>query len=119
VQRSQPQTSLMIYVEGLNVALAIWLIASPYILGFTEWRDARLTADFFGALILGMAITRMSMPQPRYWWLSFGNLIFGIWVAISPWVLGYHYDTPATVNAIVTGILVALIAATGFLRPRA
>ncbi len=108
----------MIYAEGLNVALGIWLIASPYILSYTAWTGARLTAEFFGAIILGMGITRMAMPQPRYWWLSFGDVIFGIWVAISPFVLGYHYDARPTINAIVVGVLVALIAATGFLRPR-
>jgi len=118
VEKSQPQSDLMIYVEGLNVALAIWLIASPYILSYTAWSSARLTADFFGGIILGMAITRMAMPQPRYWWLSFGNLIFGIWVAVTPWVLGYHYDSHATLNAVVVGVLVALFAATGFLRSR-
>ncbi len=119
MEKSQPQSDLMIYVEGLNVALAIWLIASPYILSYTAWSSARLNAEFFGALILGMAITRMSMPQKRYWWLSFGDLLLGIWVAISPWVLAYHYDSRPEINAVVVGVLVALIAATGFLRPRA
>lgn len=116
VQKSQQQTSLMIYAEGLNVALAIWLIASPYILSATLWTGARLTAEFFGAIILGMAIWRMAMPQRRYWYLSFGNIIFGVWIAVSPFVLGYHYDSTPTINAIVVGVLVALIAATGFLR---
>ena len=109
----------MIYVEGLNIPLAIWLIASPYILSFTLWTGARLTAEVFGGLILGMAITRMAMSQRHYWWLSFGNVIFGAWVAITPFVLAYHYDSAATVNAIVVGVLVALIAASGFLRRRA
>ncbi len=119
MQKSQPRSEMLIYVEGLNVALAIWLIASPYILSYTAWSSARLTSEFFGGLILGMAITRMAMPQRNYWWLSFGDVFLGIWVAISPWVLGYHYDTSAEINAVVVGVLVALIAATGFLRPRA
>ncbi len=116
MQKSQPQSELMIYVEGLNVALAIWLIASPYILSYTLWTGARLTADVFGGLILGMAITRMAMSQRHYWWLSFGNLIMGVWVAITPFVLAYHYDSTPTINAVIVGALVALIAASGFLR---
>ena len=108
----------MIYVEALNVVLGIWLIASCYMLGASLWRDERLTTGIFGALILGMAITRMAMPQRNMWWLSFGNIIFGLWVAISPFVLGYHYVTNATINNVIVGILVALIAATGFLRSR-
>ena len=108
----------MIYVEALNVALAIWLIASSYILGTTLWTSARLTSDIFGGLILGMAITRMAMSQRSLWWLSFGNVILGLWVAISPFTLGYHYETRAMINNIIVGVLVALFAATGFLRSR-
>lgn len=108
----------MIYVEGLNVVLGIWLIASTYLLGDSLWKADRLTTGIFGACIMGWAITRMAMPQPKLWWLSFGNVIFGLWVAISPFVLGYHYETSATIANVITGILVALIAATGFLRSR-
>ncbi len=118
MQKSEQQTSLMIYAEGLNVALSIWLIASSYILNTVLWTDARLTADFFGGLILGMAIWRMAMPQKRYWFLSFGNVILGGWVAITPFVLGYHYDARATINAVFVGVLVAVIAATGFVSKR-
>lgn len=119
MEETQRRSNVMVYTEALNIVAAIWLIASPYILRYFVWSDAKLTADFFGALILGMAITRMSMSQPRYWWLSFGNIIFGIWVAVSPFVLGFHYNTRATVNDIIVGIVVALIAASGLLRPRA
>jgi hypothetical protein len=108
----------MIYVEALNVVLGIWLIASTYLLGTSLWRSERLTCGIFGALILGMAITRMAMSQRSMWWLSFGNIIFGIWVAISPFALGYHYEIRAMVNNIIVGIAVALLAATGFLRSR-
>lgn len=108
----------MIYVEAFNVVLGIWLIASCYILGATLWRNERITTGVFGACILGMAITRMAMSQRRFWWLSFGNIIFGLWVAISPYALGYHWERGATINNIIVGVLVALIAATGFLRSR-
>ena len=118
MQKSRSEPPLMIYVEALNVVLGIWLIASCYILGAFLWRDERITTGVFGSLILGMAIWRMAMSHPRYWFLSFGNVIFGIWVAISPFVLGYHYETRAMINNVIVGILVALFAATGFLRPR-
>jgi SPW repeat-containing protein len=118
VRTNRQESPLMIYVEALNVVLAIWLIASPYLLGDSLWKANRLTAGIFGACILGWAITRMAMPQPKLWWLSFGNVIFGIWVAISPFVFGYYHDSSAMIASVVTGIVVALIAATGFLRSR-
>jgi len=118
LQKNRPESPLMIYVEAFNVVLGIWLIASSYILGTTLWASARITSDVFGGLILGMAITRMAMSQRSMWWLSFGNVIFGIWVAISPFTLGYHYETRAMINNLIVGILVALFAATGFLRSR-
>lgn len=118
VQSNRQEPPLMIYVEALNVVLSIWLIASPYFLGDSLWKADRLTCGIFGACILGWAITRMALPQPKLWWLSFGNVIFGIWVAISPFALGYYHDSSAMICNVITGILVALIAATGFLRSR-
>jgi hypothetical protein len=108
----------MIYVEALNIVLAIWLIGSVYLLGDSLWKADRLTTGIFGACILGWAITRMAMPQPKLWWLSFGNVIFGLWVAISPFALGYYHDSSAMIANVITGILVAIIAPTGFLRSR-
>jgi hypothetical protein len=100
-------------LAALNIPLSIWLIASTYLLHHTLWYGARVNNNVMGALILGMAITRLAMFSPRYWWLSLGNLIFGVWLIIAPFVLGFTPDATATINSIVVGILVAVFSAAG------
>jgi hypothetical protein len=38
------------------------------------------------------------------------NLLVGIWMFISPWVLGYAVVTPALWNALIVGLLLAIVA---------
>lgn len=38
-------------------------------------------------------------------------LLLGLWLFISPWVLGYAADSPKAVNAYVVGIAMAVLAA--------
>ena len=43
-------------------------------------------------------------------WEEWLNLLLGLWVLVSPWVLGFQGTTAATVHILV-GILVAALAA--------
>jgi len=44
-------------------------------------------------------------------WRDAANLILGIWLALSPTVLGYMTDTAPALNASVVGIVIAVAAA--------
>lgn len=47
-------------------------------------------------------------------WLSGINALFGIWVLISPWVLGFSHMTAATVSCVICGIVVLVLGAIRF-----
>ena len=38
-------------------------------------------------------------------------LLLGLWLIVSPWVMGYPSDSPPTTNAVVAGIVMAALAA--------
>jgi hypothetical protein len=38
-------------------------------------------------------------------------LLLGVWLFVSPWVMGYPSDSPAAVNAFVAGAILAALAA--------
>lgn len=40
---------------------------------------------------------------------SWFNVILGIWLIISPWVVGFSDITGATWNAVIVGIVVAIV----------
>ncbi len=42
-------------------------------------------------------------------WLSRAEIIVGIWLIISPWILGFYKFTPALWSSIITGACVGLI----------
>lgn len=42
------------------------------------------------------------------------NVILGLWLIISPWVLGYTATTAAFYNALIVGVLVAVFALLGW-----
>lgn len=44
-------------------------------------------------------------------WLNVINILAGIWLIVSPWVLGFTSNTTALWNAVILGIIVLVIAA--------
>jgi hypothetical protein len=55
-------------------------------------------------------------------WQHAANLLLGFWLIVSPWVLGYTEQAAAALNASVTGVFIALVAASALVaydEPRA
>ncbi|HET9015488.1 MAG TPA: SPW repeat protein [Thermomicrobiaceae bacterium] len=115
MEARQPSSPALDLVAALNIGFGILLLFLPYVTGYSLYSGARMTDAIFGPLVIGMAIVRLSFP-PRYRIFSLGNVIFGVWVLITPFVLGYTSSTSGTIVNVVLGILIALVAATGFLR---
>ncbi len=44
-------------------------------------------------------------------WRDAANLVLGVWLAASPWILGYAAQQTPTTNAALVGIVIALAAA--------
>lgn len=93
----------------VNMALGIWLLASPYLLGFTLIDAARINNGLFGPFILWIAIARLAVPDSGRW-VSWINVAFGIWVAASPFLLGFADQPKPLINNIIVGLIVALVA---------
>jgi SPW repeat len=43
-------------------------------------------------------------------WKDAANFVLGIWLIVSPWVLGYGAETTAAWNAHVVGVVIAVAA---------
>ena len=42
-------------------------------------------------------------------WIYWGHFVLGIWILVSPWILGYWRVTPALWSGVVAGALVTLL----------
>ncbi|HEY1327475.1 MAG TPA: SPW repeat protein [Casimicrobiaceae bacterium] len=96
--------------DWVNLLLGIWLFLSPWLLGYYE---ASMTAAW-NAWILGVALVvfsaiAVSMPQM---WEEVINILIGIWMIISPWVLRFSGVTRSgETNAVIVGIIAIVLAA--------
>ena len=53
----------------------------------------------------------MAMHLSAKRWQDQAILLLGIWLFVSPWVLGYASDSPQAINAYVAGAVMAVLAA--------
>jgi len=42
-------------------------------------------------------------------WISRIEIIIGVWVFISPWILGYASVTPALWGSVISGAIIAIL----------
>ncbi|HZU34388.1 MAG TPA: SPW repeat protein [Gemmataceae bacterium] len=94
--------------SSLNLLLGIWLIISPFVLPYSLNHAALWDTIAVGILVLCFAAAR-GMNPVRWIGLSWLNVLLGIWLIISPFVLGYWSVWPALWNNIACGIFLGLV----------
>jgi hypothetical protein len=89
-----------------NLILGIILFASPWIYNFTAGHEST------NAMIAGIIIVVLSIAALAAFtvWEEWINLVVGLWLIVSPWVLHFTGTTAMRVT-IVIGVLVAILAA--------
>lgn len=92
---------------GLNLVLAAWLFISPWVV-VSSTLASSVNAWASGAIIFLVALAAMRSRRPEdVKWL---NAMFGAWVFIAPWILGFAAVTAAAWNAWIVGVAIALLA---------
>jgi SPW repeat len=94
------------FCDVANLILGAILFFSPWMFGFGAGMSSE-NAYIAGIVIAGLAIAALAAFAVWEEWL---NLIVGLWVLVSPWVLGFQGTTAMTVHVII-GAAVAIIAA--------
>ena len=92
--------------DSANALLGVWLIISPLVLGFQNELTAMSNAVLVGVLLLAAALGAIFVPRA---WEEWTESALGLWLAVSPWVLGFNTQ-PAMANAVVTGLVVLTLA---------
>ena len=92
--------------SSVNILLGILVIASPFVLTIHS-PNAIWSNVVTGAVVGVLALIRWSMHHPGLSWL---NLILGIWLVISPFVL-FFSGVAMWINVIL-GIIIAALALT-------
>lgn len=94
------------FCDVANLILGMILFFSPWLFDLAagaQWQTASIT----GILIAVASIAALAAFAVWEEWL---NLIAGLWLIVSPWLLGFQDSDAMTINLVV-GTIVAVLAA--------
>src|SRR6266540_3582866 len=96
------------FADVLNLILGAWLFLSPWIAGFSGAGVPARNAWILGVVVAIVAIAALAAFAEWEEWI---NLVLGLWVLGSPWVLGFAANAVAMWVHVLTGLAVAVVAA--------
>lgn len=93
-----------------NVLAGLWLIIAPFVLNFEGADNAQWNHIIVGLAVLVIAAIRAFDPDEREG-MSWVNVILGLWMIVSPYLLGYADVNDAQTNSLITGAIILILAA--------
>ncbi len=94
--------------DVINLLLAIWLFLSPWLVGFSGLTPAAWAAWLSAIAVAAFAIAALSALAEWEEWI---NLILGVWLLVSPWLLRISNEHSPTITLSLTGVVIGVIAA--------
>lgn len=102
--------SVVRWSSDTNIAAGLWLLAAPFVLGYSAVGAAVSNAIIVGLVVLGLAWYRTANPA-RALSASWTNAVLGGWLIVAPFVLGYSATAAAVTNDIIVGLVVLTLGA--------
>ncbi len=93
--------------DPVNALLGLWVLLSPWALGFQDDRVIMLNAVIVGAALVAVALGAIFVPRAWEEWTE-GTL--GLWLLVSPWGLGFNTHEQAMLNAVIAGMAIVVLA---------
>ena len=94
--------------DWVGMALGAWMLVSPWVVGFSDHHAATMNALVLGTILVLEELLELVVHEMAEEWI---DLVAGLWLTISPIVLGFAALVPAAVNAMAVGLLVVVFAA--------
>ena len=99
------QDAVLVFIGGW-VLLSPWII--PYVLGSSVTGAVAWSHYITGLMIAATGIVAFGAYQI---WEEWVNILLGLWLLISPWVLNFTHVTVFTWNAVAAGAIVLTLSA--------
>ncbi|YBV95209.1 SPW repeat protein [Phyllobacteriaceae bacterium JZ32] len=94
--------------DWINLVLAVCLFVSPWVIGFAAAMAPAWNAWIVAVIMGALAIATLSAFAE---WEEWANLVLGLWLIISPWVLAFTANTSAMWTHLIIGVIVAAVSA--------
>jgi hypothetical protein len=93
--------------NAANFLLAVWLMVSPWVLGYADHSAAAWNAFVMGFVIALAAASAVIGPRLAEEWVT---AVLAAWLLVSPYVLGFSAMHAASLNSFGVGVLVVALA---------
>ncbi|MES2739578.1 MAG: SPW repeat protein [Pseudomonadota bacterium] len=93
--------------DQLILLLGLWLLVSPWAFVYPSGSPQMINAVVSGLVIAVLAAFDL---YKTYFWAVVLNLLVGLWVAVSPWVLRVAEQGNVLWNELIIGLAVAVLA---------
>lgn len=97
--------------SGINIIAGLWLLLAPFALGYSTVETALWNSIVLGIAVAVMAMVRVVRPDDHEG-VSWVNFVLGIWLLVSPFVLGLANIEALVWNNIIVGVVILALAAT-------
>ncbi len=107
---TNPDTNLTAarrWQDQLILLLGLWMFITPWVFSYAIASAPAWNAFVSGAVIAVLAAFEL---YRTYFWAVLVNLLVGLWVAISPWVLKVADQRPLMWNELIVGLAVVVLA---------
>jgi hypothetical protein len=91
----------------VNALLGVWVIVSPWVLGFEGSSMAMSNAVIVGIALVATALGAVFVPRA---WEEWTEAALGLWLVVSPWVLGFSGHREALLSMMIAGLAVVGLA---------
>jgi len=95
--------------SGLNIIAGLWLIISPWVFFYAT------PGGIWNSVIVGIIIAVLAAIRAfgayNSAWMSWVNVVLGLWVVIAPFIFGYTTYAGRMWNNIIVGLIVAALGA--------
>ncbi len=96
------------YQDWVNLVCAVLLFVSPWVLAFSGDMMATRAAWITGVVVAIFALAALVQFAEWEEWIS---MLLGVWMIVSPWIVGFSGVGVAVAAFVVLGIVVALASA--------
>lgn len=98
-------------VDGPVFLLGLYCAVSPWILHYTASQPALMTHNLVMGIAIAVLALGFTVTPERMYGLSWAICAMGVWMIISPWVVGTSPDTGVVLNNIIIGALAVILGA--------
>ena len=90
----------------VNILLSVWLFISPWTMHYTH-QAAAWNAWIFGIVTFAFAASTIFVPRM---WEEAINMLLGLWLVMSPYVLQFASENTIAINTVAVGVLLVAFA---------